>query len=95
MRHLTIADLATIVRTLPDVFESHDVIRGLMTSRPRDYVLELHAYCHTDDPIQVAHARIGRALHGVPDVVATRRPKSPNVRGRSTKNQQWKKVRRL
>lgn len=92
MTHLTDAILAAAVASLPDTFESHDVIRSVMTSHPQEYVRELYENVNAVDPIRTTHAVIGRTLHRIPGIVAANRVDSVNVRGPETENQGWRKV---
>ena len=92
MRHFPFANLTAAVESMPDVFDSHNVIRAMMTTWPHDYVQEQHAFLNTSDPIHISHQQIGRALYKVPGIVPFHRVVSPNVRGKRTINQQWKKV---
>lgn len=92
MTHITDAILSTVIGPMPDFFESHDVIQGLMTSYPQEYVRELYDKVSAADPIQTTHSVIGRTLHRIPGIVAVNRVDSPNVRGPVTENQRWRKL---
>ena len=91
MVHLSDSLIASVVGSLPPLFESHDVIQTLMTLHPHEYVRELHANLSASDPIRITDALIGRALHRVPGIVPVRRVLGLNPRGRRTANQQWQK----
>ena len=91
MNHLTDAILAGAVPGLPNTFDSHELIRAVMTTHPQEYVRELYNQVNADDPIQSAHAAIGLALHRIPSIAPTRRVNSVNVRGQTTENQEWQK----
>jgi hypothetical protein len=92
MTDLTTEKLAAAVASLPTVFDSHDVIRVIMTNNPQEYVRELYEWKDADDPIQAAHADIGESIRAVEGVVPTCKVDSMNIRGRVTKNQQWRKL---
>ncbi len=92
MTFLTIAMLAAVISRLPEIFDSHQVIQGLMTEYPQDYVRELNDVVHDLDPITAAHKKIGMAIYDAPGVVADGDCESANVRGKTTKNKRWRKV---
>jgi len=59
MNHLTNAVLTAAVASIPEtVFDSHSVIRVLLTVYPMEYARELYACVEEDDPIQGLHAEI-------------------------------------
>jgi hypothetical protein len=93
MNHLTNAVLAAAVASIPEtVFDSHAVIRVLLTDYPKEYARELYACVDEDDPIQGLHAEIGMSLRDVSGIAPTRKVSSLNIRGRETANQEWRKV---
>lgn len=92
MTHITDAMLLTIIAPMPSTFDSHAVIRGLMTLFPQEYVREEYANVGNPDPIRETHRQIGIALLGVPGIRPTRRVNSPNIRGPVTENQEWEKT---
>lgn len=94
MKYLTDAMFTAVLNTLPSTFDSHAVIRGLMTQYPKDYVKELFANVGTSDPIRETHREIGQKIATIPGV--TRCPinvkvDSANIRGPVTENQGWRK----
>ncbi len=92
MNHLTNAVLTAAVASIPEtVFDSHSVIRVLLTVYPMEYARELYACVEEDDPIQGLHAEIGMRLLDVTSIAPTRKVRSVNVRGRETENQEWRK----
>ena len=97
MKHLTDTILMSVVGTLPDTFDSHELIQAVMTSHPQAYVRELYEYVESADPIHETHKHIGLALKAITAITALDgikagdRVKSVNVRGRVTENQQWHK----
>jgi hypothetical protein len=92
MNHLTNAVLTAAVASIPEtVFDSHAVIRVLLTHYPKEYARELYTCVDEDDPIQGLHAEIGMSLHGT-GIQPTRKVTSVNIRGRETVNQEWRKV---
>jgi hypothetical protein len=93
MNHLTNAVLTAAVASIPEtVFDSHAVIRVILTDFPKEYARELYACVEEDDPIQGLHAEIGMSLKHVPGLEPTRKVSSVNIRGRETANQEWRKV---
>jgi hypothetical protein len=93
MNHMTNTVLTAAVASIPEtVFDSHAVIRILLTHYPKEYARELYACLDEDDPIQGLHAEIGMSLHGVTGIEPTRKVSSVNIRGRETANQEWRKV---
>jgi hypothetical protein len=72
-------------------FDSHAIIRDVMTNHPKEYTKGLYGHVGTDDPIQTFHARIGSSLAGFPSIEKTEKVLSLNVRGQVTENQEWKK----
>jgi hypothetical protein len=91
MKHLTDQIIADAIAQMPETFDSHDLIREVMTRAPRAYADDLAA-TRGDDPIQDFHAAIGRRLVGFPSIAKTPVVTSMNVRGRETENQGWKKL---
>lgn len=92
MIHVTDAMLLTVIEQLPSTFDSHAVIRGIMTVFPQEYVREEYANIDSPDPIRETHRQIGVALVSVPVIRPTRRVNSPNIRGPVTENQEWEKI---
>jgi len=92
MTHITDAMLLTVIGPLQTPFDSHDVIRGLMTVFPQEYVREEYANVGNPDPIRETHRQIGIALLGVSGIHPTRKINSPNIRGPVTENQEWEKT---
>ena len=63
MNHLTNTILTAAVASIPErVFDSHAVIRVLLTDYPKEYARELYACVDEEDPIQGLHAEIGMRL---------------------------------
>lgn len=91
MNHITLPMLVDAVAAQGAVFDSHAIIRWLMTNYPQEYVRDLFECVASDDPIQTAHAQFGLALHEVPGIRPDSKVKSMNVRGQVTENQQWRK----
>jgi hypothetical protein len=92
MNHLTNTVLTAAVARIPEtVFDSHAVIRALLTYYPKEYARELYTCVDEDDPIQGLHAEIGMSLHDVSGIKATRKVTSVNIRGRETEIQEWRK----
>ncbi len=83
--------LRSVIAELPQVFDSHDVIRKIMSLDPRTYADKLGG-TGGQDPIQYLHSEIGRDLARLPEIRKTRRLDSPNVRSGSTENQEWEKI---
>ncbi len=93
MLYLTDTILARAAASILEaVFDSHALIRVVMTTNPQEYVRELYARVDQDDPIQAAHADIGSALLHIPRIEATHKVISMNIRGRQTLNQEWRKI---
>ena len=92
MTHIVDAMLLAVIGPLPRTFDSHAVIRGLMTVFPQEYVREEYTNVGNPDPIRETHRQIGIALLGVPGSRPTRRVNSPNVRDPVTENQEWEKT---
>ncbi len=92
MTHITTATLTGVIGRLDRSFDSHQVIQGLMTHYPQEYVRELYDVILDPDPRMAGHMVIGMAIHDVPGVIADGDVESPNVRGKTTKNQRWRKV---
>jgi hypothetical protein len=90
--HITDAMLLDVIGPLPTTFDSHAVIRGLMTIYPQEYVREEYTNVSNPDPIRETHRQIGIVLLGVPSIRPTRKVNSPNVRGPITENQKWEKI---
>jgi hypothetical protein len=84
--------LLTVIGPLPTTFDSHDVIRRLMTVVPREYVREEYANVGNPDPIRETHRQIGIALLGIPGIHPTRKRNSLNIRGSVSENQEWEKL---
>ena len=92
MRYITNQMLLAVIGQLPMRFDSHDVIRGLMTAFPQEYVREEYENVGNQDPIRETHRQIGIALLGISCIRPTRRVNSPNIRGPITENQEWEKI---
>ena len=83
----------TILKNMPDEFDSHDFIFDMMRHFPRQYTNALYQCRRSKDPIQTLHAKIGRKLLGFEGQIAkTRKKSSRNPRGLPSTNQHWKKV---
>ena len=81
MNDLTNAVLTAAVASIPErVFDSHSVIRVLLTHYPKEYARELYACVDEEDPIQALHAEIGMSLHDVAGIAPTRKVSSLNIR---------------
>lgn len=92
MKNITDQILGQAIDAIPDTtFDTHRVIRQIMTSASREYADDLHGQ-QGDDPILSLHAAIGKRLLQIPAVSATRKVTSMNVRGQENENQEWVKV---
>jgi hypothetical protein len=80
-----------IARVAGDTFDSHAIIRDVMTEHPREYVKDLYTHVESTDPIQTYHATLGKRLAGLSGIERTETVVSANVRGQNTSNQGWKK----
>lgn len=90
MANVTDQILADAIESLPDVFDSHAVIREVMTRSPRQYADDLGATAGSD-PILAFHASIGSRLAAFESITKTKKVVSTNVRGQETENQEWRK----
>ncbi|MEP6652250.1 MAG: hypothetical protein ABJA82_02765 [Myxococcales bacterium] len=82
---------ASLDRMKEATFDSHAVIRDLMTYHPQEYVTDLASQVASKDPILTYHAGLGSRLANWPSIERTTKVMSVNVRGQVTENQGWKK----
>ena len=90
MTNVTDQILSAAIESLPPTFDTHAVIREVMTRSPREYADDLGA-TPGSDPILTLHASIGSRLAAFDTIAKTRKVSSTNVRGQDTENQEWKK----
>lgn len=88
---LTDQMISQSIERMDQTFDSHALIRDLMRNWPRAYATDLDASIG-DDPIRVLHSAIGTRLLSFDTIVKTRKVDSPNVRGETTENQEWRKI---
>jgi hypothetical protein len=79
------------IARMPQIFDSHALIRDLMRHWPRAYATDLHESIG-DDPIRALHSAIGTRLLSFNIIEKTRKVDSLNVRGDTTENQEWQKL---
>lgn len=83
----------TLIDDMPDIFDSHDLIFGMMRRYPRAYTLALYECRRSKDPIRTLHSKIGRKLSELTGRVRkVRRKASVNARGLHSTNQYWEKI---
>lgn len=93
MHYLTDPMFTNVISALPQFFDSHAVIRGLMSKYPQEYVKELNANVASSDPIRETHRQIGQHIGSIRNVqknTAIGRVESTNIRGPVTENQAWR-----
>jgi len=91
MPYITKRMLNDAVDTMPSTFETHGVIEELQRSEPQAYVRDLYRFVEHADPITSLHAEIGRRLLTVDSIRKIRKVPGPNIRGRKSYNQEWRK----
>ncbi len=91
MANVTDQILAEAIESLPDVFDSHAVIRKVMTRSSPAIRRRLRVPLAGSDPILIFHASIGSRLAAFGSIMKTKKVLSTNVRGQETENQQWRK----
>lgn len=82
---------ASIDRMKQASFDSHAIIRDLMTYHPQEYVTDLACHVASKDPFLTYHAGLGSRLADWPSIEKTAKVMSENIRGQVTENQGWKK----
>ena len=85
-----------VLASMGNEFSSHEFIRKLMLAFPDRYVSNLLALYEkrTHRPLATLHGLIGKALTHYEDEFIERlgRSKSRNLWGKTTSNQEWRKV---
>jgi len=92
MPHLTKQMLVDAAGAMPPYFDTHDLIAELQRSYPQQYARDLYRFVHHSDPFIGLHAEIGKRLRWVDSVQKTRKVRGPNVRGRISSCQQWRRT---
>lgn len=91
MEHITDQILEQAVKAIPaDAFDTHRVIRELMTMACRQYADELGG-TKGHDPIMTLHSTIGTRLLSIGSIEPTKKVNSANVRGQDNENQEWRR----
>lgn len=92
MEYITDTIINSVLDEMPDDFDTHAFIERLTRLYPSDYTKELCRYKDYDDPFLVLHPLIGKALASNGRVQKMGKVDSPNIGGRSTSNEAWRKV---
>jgi hypothetical protein len=96
MRFITDEILSAAVAEITEpIFDSHAIIRRIMTNEPQAYVRELYERVNKADPIRQTHGEIGRRLTKLAAIRKVLRHETRNVRSEDhaeTMNQFWAKV---
>jgi hypothetical protein len=90
MINVTDQILTEAIESLPEVFDSHAVIRKVMTQHPRQYADDLGETAG-NDPIRTLHAAIGSRLAAFEAITKVEKVSGTNIRGGENENQQWRK----
>lgn len=90
MLNVTDEILNDAIAGLPGTFDTHPVIRVVMRRAPRQYADDLAATTG-GDPVLSFHSTIGRRLTRFDHIEKTRKLSSPNVRGETSENQEWRR----
>lgn len=91
MQHISDQILEQAVKAIPEaVFDTHRVIRALMTMACRQYADEL-GLTKGHDPIMTLHSAIGTRLLSIGSIEPTKKVTSTNVRGQDNENQEWRR----
>lgn len=93
MKHLTDTILEAAISNIDEAkFDSHRLIRELLTRYPQEYARELFEFVNSKDPIQDLHKEIGLSLKKLSCIKANGKVSSLNIRGKMSENEEWIKV---
>ena len=92
MEYITNTIINSVLDEMPDDFDTHAFIERMTRLYPSDYTKELCRFKDHDDPFLVLHPMIGKALAGNDRVKKMGKVDSPNIGGKSTSNEAWRKV---